>query len=229
MSHKNVSAKVTLPIDVVHLEQPGRLQPVSRKDFFENPKSETLAFHFVADRTAAPHGPFDPWQLRDEFLSWPIDDWEGFIAMVGRFDSSRISKRSFGLWQKVLREALIRPAREWKALQSEFGSPDNNLRLARSLRIAFVWDGDVPRAYVAGTGALEAIIATIQIDKLQGAEFRVCARHDCKNPPFRVETRHKIFCDSACAHLVAVRKSRERAPQAKSKAAKKAPKRKRRG
>jgi hypothetical protein len=229
MSHANVTAKVTLPMDVVHLEQPGHLHPFSRKDIFENPKSETREFCFVEDRTAAPNGPFDPWQLRDDFLSWPIDDWEGFIAMAGRFGPFRISKRSFGLWQKVLREALIRPAREWKALQSEYGIPDNDLRLTKPLRIAFAWDGDVPRAYIPAIASLEAIIATIQIDKLQGAEFRVCARHDCKNPPFRVEARHKIFCDSSCAHLVAVRKSRERAPQAKSKATKKEPKRKRRG
>jgi hypothetical protein len=229
MSHQNVKTKVTLPIDVVHLEHPGHLQPVSRKDFFENPESETLEFRFVEDKTAVPNGPFDPWQLRDDFLSWPIDDWKGFIAMAGCFGPFRISKRSFGLWQKVLREALIRPAHEWKALQSEFGVPNHDLRLTKPLRIAFAWDGDAPRAYVPAMGTLDTIITTIQIDKLQGAEFRVCARHDCKNPPFRAEARHKIFCDSSCAHLVAVRKSRERASQAKSKAAKKAPSKKHRG
>ena len=227
MSRAKTRAKVTLPIDVVHFEQPGQLQPASKTEFFKNPESETLDFRCLPDRTATPNGPFDPWRLRDDFLSWPVDDWQGFIAMAGCFGPRLISKRSFGLWQKVLREALIRPPREWKALQSEFGIKD--FRLTKPLPIAFAWDGDVPRAYLPAIATLEAIIATIQIDKLQGAEFRVCARLDCMNPPFRIEARHKIFCDSACAHLVAVRKSRERAPQAKSKAAKKAPNRKRRG
>jgi hypothetical protein len=217
MSHRNVKTKVTLPIDVVHFEHPGHLEPVSRKEFFENPKSETLEFRFIEDRTAARFGPFDAWQLRDDFLSWPIDDWEGFVAMAGCFGPFRVSKRSFGLWQKFLSEALIRPAREWKALQSEFGILNCDLRLTKPLAIAFGWDGDAPRAYITAKATLDTIIATIQIDKLQGAEFRVCARHDCKNPPFRVEARHKIFCDSACAHLVAVRNSRARAAKNKTK------------
>jgi hypothetical protein len=216
MSQKNAERKVTLPINVMHLEHPGHLQPVSRKDFFENPKSETLEFRFVEDKTAVPNGPFDPWQLRDDFLSWPIDDWGGFIAMAGCFGPFRISKRSFGLWQKVLREALIRPAHEWKALQSEFDVPNHDLRLTNPLRIAFAWGGDAPRAYIPAMATLDTIIATIQIDKLQGAEFRVCARHDCKNPPFRVEARQKIYCSSECAHLVAVRNSRARAANSKS-------------
>jgi hypothetical protein len=122
---------------------------------------------------------------------------------------------------------MIRPAREWVALKSEFQNA--HVRLSLQPRIAFDWGGEAPRAIIFAQTALEAIIATIQIDKLTGAEFRVCARHDCKKPPFRVEARQKIFCSSDCAHLVAVRKSRERAAEAKSKAAKKSPNRKHRG
>jgi hypothetical protein len=170
-------------------------------------------------------GPFDLWKLRDQFLSWPIEDWQGFIAMAGWLHPMPVSARDFERCQRFVREALIRPAREWKALEEEFGGEDRLLHLSHSLSsIRFQWSGEVPTAQIQTLWSLDAILATIQIDKLQGAEFRVCARHDCKNAPFRVEARHKIFCDAACAHLVAVRKSRERA--ANAKATKKAPNRK---
>jgi hypothetical protein len=57
------------------------------------------------------------------------------------------------------------------------------------------------------------MVATIKVEKLHGATFKECARPDCKNPPFRVEARQKIFCSSDCAHLVAVRNSRKRAQE----------------
>ena len=120
----------------------------------------------------------------------------------------------------------MRPAKDWRSLNGQF-APKKVSRLTGPLPILFDWRGDVPLAKVVLSDSLVAMIATIQVDALRGAEFRVCARHDCKNAPFRVEARHKIFCDAACAHLVAVRKSRERA--ANAKATKKAPSRKQRG
>jgi hypothetical protein len=223
-THFMSQANVTIPITVKHSERPGRLRAVS---FEELKNSETAEFRFIEDKSLSRFGPFDPWQLRKDFLSWPLDGWEGFIAMAGDFGTFRISKRIFGQWQSLLREAMIRPAREWVALKSEFQK--SHVRLSLQPRIAFDWGGETPKAIIFAQTALEAIIATIQIDKLIGAEFRVCARHDCKNPPFRVEARHKIFCLPDCAHLVAVRRSRERAANGKNKLAKKASSKKRRG
>lgn len=218
MSHANI----TIPITVKYSERTGHLRAVSLGEFLKNP--ETAEFRFIEDKSLSRLGPFDPWELRKEFLAWPLEHWEGFIAMAGNFGPFRISKRVFGQWQELLREALIRPAREWGALKAEF--QNTHVRLSLQPRIAFDWAGESPKAVILAQTALEAIIATIQIDKLIGGEFRVCARHDCKNPPFKVEARQKIFCSSDCAHLVAVRRSRERAAKGKSKATKKAPKRK---
>lgn len=198
---------------------------MSKREFFENPENPALRYVIVPGQDVC--DPFDPWELRDYFLGWRIEDWHGFFYMAGGWSSSfGITQRDFAEWQQLLREALVRPAKDWRSLNGQF-APKKVSRLTGPLPILFDWRGDVPLAKVVLSDSLVAMIATIQVDALRGAEFRVCARHDCKNAPFRVEARHKIFCDAACAHLVAVRKSRERA--ANAKATKKAPSRKQRG
>jgi hypothetical protein len=204
MSHANI----TLPITVIHIEMPGNLSPVSFRDYLKNP--ETAEHRFSDDPKLSKHGPFDPWRLREDFLSWPIDNWKGFVAMTGKFGPFRITKEGFEKWQHLIREAMIRPARQWKDLEREFdvGWPKLGPKLITPLRTVFAWE-ETPKAYVVTTSSLEAIIATIQIDKLMGATFRVCARHDCKAAPFKKGNHSKQFCSYECAHLAAVRRSRE--------------------
>ena len=180
------------------------------------------------DVTEEPRTVFDPWQLRKDFLTWPLEDWEGFGKRVGYLGVAKISKDEFADWQRFFRKALILRAKEWETLAGEFDK-----RKAKTLRGPFAinlrWEGETPLGVFYCSGAFEMIGATIHLDALQGAQFRVCARPDCNNPPFRVEARHKIFCSPECAHLVAVRNSRQRAAETKSKAAKKTPNRKHRG
>jgi hypothetical protein len=220
---QNMSHKVLLPIGLISLSwKRADVQPVSKREFFDNPRSTTLRYRFVEmdDKCA----PFDPWQLRDYFLGWKTEDWQAFFCMAGGWwrSGSRdpyISESDFCEWQQLLRESLLRPAKDWRALAGQFAEGKVS-RLTGPLQIVFDWRGDVPVARAVLTDSLTAIIATVQIDALQGAKFRICARSDCKSAPFRIEARHKIFCSPECAHLVAVRKSRERAVEAKSKPAK---------
>jgi hypothetical protein len=208
-------ARITLPIildDIVPL--PARLEPINRREYLRNPDAAKFRFEDVAGR---PRGePIDPWRLRDSFLLWPLEDWQRFFEVAGEggFGSvtgKTMTKDDFADWQQLLRAALIRPAKEWNALSHEFGL--KGIELLFAVPIHFAWDGAVPSAKISAPSALRAMIATIQVEKLQGATFRECARPDCKNPPFKVEARHKIFCSSDCAHLVAVRNSRKRAEE----------------
>ncbi len=207
-----MSQNISLPISLIPLVwKQADLKPVSKREFFESPASTTLRYRFV--QTEKKCDPFDPWQLRDDFLGWRIEDWQGFFFMAGRWSGSRfITQSDFAEWQQLLREALVRQAKDWKSLAGQFAT-EKVLTLTGSLRIVFDWRGDVPAAKVVLPDSLTAIIATIQVDALQGAEFRVCARHDCKSAPFRVEARQKIYCSTDCAHLVAVRNSRKRAQE----------------
>jgi hypothetical protein len=206
MSH----AKITIPIIAEFSWRPGYFEEVSGlKAMF--PDLKWL-------------GSVDPWLLRKAFLSCPLDKWEDVVAASGgarRFSSFPISREVFERWQKLLREVLIRPAQRWRELGGEFDIRNPYSHLSAQPAIRFEWSGDSPQVFVLPKTALEAMIATIQIDKLRGAEFRVCARHDCKEPPFLAKPRQKKFCSMACAHLFAVRENRKREAAAKSKVTRK--------
>lgn len=61
---------------------------------------------------------------------------------------------------------------------------------------------------------LQAIWATILLDRGWGAKFRCCRREDCGRV-FRVRDPRQVFCSYRCAHLVVVRKSRKRKKRAR--------------
>jgi hypothetical protein len=159
-------------------------------------------------------GDFNPWELRDAFLAWPVENWEAFGKMTELQSERPITKEQFARFQKLFREALVLPAKEWHKIYRKYqdlASPS----LAAALRPHFDFWADLPKAHLSMHGELHAMLTTIKLDKLLGAEFRVCARPDCQNAPFRVGTRQKEFCSYDCAHLMAVRRSRQRAAAAK--------------
>lgn len=203
--------RVTLPLVLEHHEFPVTTRAVSLRDYLNDSDS---AQHRLVPISRGLHGPFDPWELREEFLSCPPEYWEGFVAMAGHFGTFRISKNDFAEWQRIIREALLRHPREWRKLESQFDRRKIR-KLFEPLQIMFAWDAMAPTAKISTAGTLTAIIATIQLDVLRGARFKVCARTGCVNPPFKVEVRHKIYCSHECAHLVAVRNSRARAAENK--------------
>jgi hypothetical protein len=213
-AHYMSQTKITIPITVKHIESPVRLEPVSLREWLRSPDAAPQRFVW---ETRKPNGPFDPWQLREDFLSWPVEGWESFISMTGAFGTFRISQKDFVEWKSILKEALVRPASEWRKIGVRF-DPRKVDKLFAPLPITFKWDEKTPLAIVWKRKSLDAIIATIQLDKLQGSSFKICARTDCKNAPFKAETRHKMYCSPECAHLVAVRNSRAReAKRKKSK------------
>jgi hypothetical protein len=206
MSHE-LGQRVTLPLTVPECTGlPAVLKLVSVKGL-DNPDTALYRYTFPPDLGWC--GPFDPWRLRDDFLTWPLEDWSAFFYMAGTFGGIRITRNDFVEWQRLMRKALLLPAREWKTLPGEFDSKKVS-KLRAGLRVQCDWDADPPTATMSGPTSLESMIATIHVDKLQGAEFRECARPDCTNPPFRIGTRQKLYCGTACAHLVAVRNDRKR-------------------
>jgi hypothetical protein len=205
--------KINLPVTLEHAEVPGHLKPSSLRAYFKDP--ESLRFLFVRDANRRPAGPFDPWIMRELFLSWPSEDWEGFIGMAGDFGTLGLSKKDFVEWQALLKEALIRPPREWRKLESKFDVSKVNV-LFSPLPLSLQLEAPTPTAQISLKKSLQTMIATIQLDLLQGARFRYCARTDCTAPPFKLESRHeRIYCSPDCAHLVAVRNSRAKSKEMK--------------
>jgi hypothetical protein len=205
--------KINLPVILEHVEAPGDLSPLSLRDYLKDPDS--AQFRFVRENDRRPFGPIDPWQLRDIFLSYSPDEWKSFVYMAGYFGTFRLSKTDFVEWQALLREALTRPPSEWRKLESTFDLR-KVVRLFSPLPITLELETQTPTARIRIGQSLQAMIATIQLDILQGARFQYCARIDCTAPPFKLESRHeRIYCSSDCAHLVAVRNSRASAKKPK--------------
>ncbi len=66
-------------------------------------------------------------------------------------------------------------------------------------------------AEVIAATALDAILATVYVDKLRGIEFQVCALKEC-NETFEKHSNYgKIYCSNYHAHLASVRRKRAQA------------------
>jgi hypothetical protein len=200
--------RITLPITIPEYRLGGAdYLPASGRDALEHPESAEYRWMPMEHRL---FGLLDPWGLRELFLECPVESWRGFLERAGMFGPGvfRISQKSFEEWQRLLREAMITSPSKWRLLEKRF-DPQKVNHLLSYTPIRFEWDGETPIMKMASNTALETIIASIQLDALEGAKFRLCARHDCNAAPFRVENRLKVYCSHECAHLAAVRRSRE--------------------
>ncbi|MFP5208670.1 MAG: hypothetical protein ACLGRW_05210 [Acidobacteriota bacterium] len=73
-------------------------------------------------------------------------------------------------------------------------------------------------AEVTPATSLDAILATVYVDKLRGLELQVCALKDC-NVMFEQQSDYrKKYCSQAHAHLASVRRKREDEKKARIKA-----------
>ena len=194
--------RITLPVTLEFYKVPANRVQVSLNPYLRDPDSAPSQFIHENVR-------LDPWGLRDKFLTWPPEDWERFMLMAGSFSTSGLSKQEFTEWQELMREVLLRGTNKnkWRGFRGRF-DPRKVAKLLAPLPMEFKWDEKAPSARIVTMRSLNAMIATIQLDLFQGAEFRVCARHDCTEPPFRVGRREKQYCCPECAHLAAVRRSR---------------------
>ena len=64
--------------------------------------------------------------------------------------------------------------------------------------------------------ALDAILATVYVDKLRGLELQVCALKEC-NETFEKQSDHgKLYCSNYHAHLASIRRKRAEAKERKA-------------
>jgi len=70
-------------------------------------------------------------------------------------------------------------------------------------------------AQVAAATALDAILATVYIDKLRGLEFQVCALKECNETFEKLADYGKMYCSNYHAHLASVRRKRAETKKAR--------------
>jgi hypothetical protein len=208
-------SQLTIPITIPdHELQAPNYRPVSLPD------PDRVEYRWSGARGPV-YGTADAWALRKDFLECPPEKWREFLDRTGYF-ADRTTEKDFTETQLLLKDALLTAPKKWHSLKKKF-DPERVDLLLSQVAIRFDWDGKIPTAKLGKSSALGLIIASIQLDALKGAQFRLCARQDCKSAPFKLGWRHdRIYCSPACAHLMAVRASRERERSEKvKKAAKK--------
>jgi hypothetical protein len=179
-------------------------------------REERGEYRWTGTRGAV-YGGADAWKLRKDFLECPPDEWMKFLETTG-YVADRTSQKDFEEWQRLLRTAMVTAPKEWDSLRRKF-DPEKVNQLFGHIAIQFDWDSDMPVARLAKSPALGMIITSIKLDALEEAKFRLCARHDCNAAPFKIGNHEKQFCSYECAHLAAVRRSRDRAAEKKGKKA----------
>lgn len=175
---------------------------------------------------AHPTAEKDPWMARDELLSKRSGYFGTFTYFFGRFgfDAADLQshqnspdvglQRDFEEWRDLIHAAMGIPMQEWRPLAYKFPSRKVKI-LRRSIPLKVEWQEGRPVGVVYLHAAIDAIIASIQIDKLNHVDFHYCLR--CHNA-YQVTSRHKRdYCSPKCGHYMAVRASRERARRNKKK------------
>jgi hypothetical protein len=152
----------------------------------------------------------DPWEMRGEFLEIPNSE-KSLLEYLNRTgywnEHSPRSIHDYWSWQDLIRKALLRRQTGWSKLETEFG-PQKVDRLKTPLEIRIQWDGKRFVGEIKEWSPLDAILATVWIDKMTEAKFGLCARPDCRKI-YPIKTRHKRkYCTQYCAHLEDVRRDR---------------------
>jgi hypothetical protein len=107
----------------------------------------------------------------------------------------------FWKWQDLIREALLRKSVDWKERLRSFPS---YMSLEQELsEVQFLLLGRKPKAIVQASCGIYAIMTTVELDLVSGAEFKWCARPDCPRKIFKPASRHQTkYCSYDCASAV---------------------------
>ncbi|MGH2509439.1 MAG: hypothetical protein ACRDHZ_18840 [Ktedonobacteraceae bacterium] len=164
----------------------------------------------------------DAWNVRERFLA--LRDEEDFLSLLnetglffrpGTYSENQSWRLSdFEVWQRTLIGFLRRRPLVWEQ-RLDLVEPNATeiirvVRLHRNYKTEFQWRGEVRAAVFIARHTFSAMLATIYLDHLRGARFRLCARPDCGRP-YEVTSKHtRRFCTQYCASFEALRRRRER-------------------
>lgn len=174
----------------------------------------------------------DPWLMRTDFLRVVEDGddpLDGVTLVYGRFGvgikdltipsgklgenchvvtAMRLLLEEYREWQALVRAAMKTAMSEWPKLKAKF-SPRKVDWLCQPMALAVQWRNGRPTGIISCSGILEALIATLQIDALIGAEYRFCACEGCRKC-FKVKRKDQRYCDERCKHRQVVRNVRNK-------------------
>lgn len=146
------------------------------------------------------------WTVSEETFGWLQGSPQGLSIRRDRYLSREETEEIFST-----PGARIPGSREWHSAQSV-------LARRRATRARGNREGKQKLiAEVTPATALDAILATVYVDKLRGIELQVCALKEC-NETFEKQSDHgKMYCTNYHAHLASIRRNRAEAKKKKAK------------
>ncbi len=153
----------------------------------------------------------DAWDLRKQFLeteSTPeaVQDFLNRALWWGH--PLRTTFEDFCNLQIVVRKALLVPLHQYAEVMAELGV-DRSSFLLTGFSVRVDWSGRKPVGRIIPRGSLEAILTTVEIDRLRNVQFGVCVRPDCREI-YEIRSKHKRkYCSQSCAHVENVRRLRK--------------------
>lgn len=185
--------------------------------------SPTLDFVYEPSREAGEKenwGPredeYSPWEVRRDFLE-KSTDLETFTYFYGRFSvvpelkadhSDPHGREDFREWQRLIGDLVSTPPDRWKRLSRKYSAQKFNAAL-KPLPLSVEWTDSSLTGVVSVRTALNAIIASIQIDKMRGVKSKYCAA--CSSEFLLTNAHERKYCSHNCGHRVAMRRFRSRA------------------
>jgi hypothetical protein len=159
----------------------------------------------------------DVWSVRSTFLTLRHeDDFLAFLNQTGYFfregtyaSDQPLRLSDFAMWQRVFTGFLLRRPLVWEK-RLDLVEPNGAeimraVRLHRSFNVALE---DGREALFVARNTFSAILASIYIDHLRRAKFRLCARPDCRKP-YEIESHHlRRYCTQYCASFQSLRRKR---------------------
>lgn len=149
------------------------------------------------------------WKVSDETFNWLQGTPHGLeIRRVDSLSADEDRKVN-DLFLKAA--SLPSDSREWKYAMSVVARKEaERVRRVREGKQKLV-------AFISPASALDAILATVYVDKLRGLDLQVCALKECTEMFERQEGHGKMYCSQAHAHLASVRRKRAEAREKRLK------------
>jgi CGNR zinc finger protein len=156
----------------------------------------------------------DAREIKQKFLAIRSEqDALSFLEHTGAWANSRrqrvAMKDLFG-YQEWFKDLATQPLLQWKLWSAE--QPDLDEWLSKNLEVSIAFtkaDGGEPVGRIECEYTFDAILSQLKLEKVCNSEYKRCERPDCLEV-YKRESRHgRKYCSPRCAHLVAVRRSRQ--------------------
>lgn len=164
----------------------------------------------------------DVWRIRERFFTLSTEEESrAFLNETGPFSEALSEDRYWvpgwadvRLWQRIFKEFLIRRPDTWEKWLNSSGvsqeAVQQTLKDVREMRVAFRWNGHKRIASFLASDTLTAMLASVVIDHLRGAHFKLCARPDCRKVYEQTSRHRRNYCSQYCAHFQSLRRMRAR-------------------